>query len=851
MFAEAYRLFEEQQFARAVPVLQTLLSSYPSLEDYCLYFLAVICADYGNAARADALLARLSAAHPRSLYAARGALQRARLRRAQGDLASAQTFLAAALKTATDEVALAATSELAEIDAASGDTGGAHARFMSIRQRAPGSELAARAKQRVVDLRGVDPSLVPQEPSDLEKELRLLVRESDFTGARTIAARLLNAAPPLDRPSLLLLSADVEKGDGNFDQALLILQEVFHSFPESTAAPEALYRYSSLLWNRNSDTEAKKGFLRFRHHYPRHARAPAVLYALARIDQAAGEAERAIAAYERLARSQPRSPLGREAGWQIGWVRYRQGRWRDAAAAFARLVGERDVEGAAGAHYWRARALERAGDRRTARRLYRQLLDSAPESYYAYWAEQRLGQHQTGASDIAPRQLPRNIGPPPPGVTDSYHLIRARELQGAGLQHLARAELRAFEQTNPPLPQVLTFLTTAYPTVDGYRDAIRLARENQSEDMDILYPLAFWPLVTRYTIRTQLDPLLVLALMRQESMFDPAARSHANARGLMQLLPSTAEGIARRLDRRSPVDHLYEPETNIALGVAHLERLLHTYRGDQLKALAAYNGGEQAVARWERQFGSLEADEFVESITYRETRDYVKKVLANYRQYRHHYAAAQSFPDPNSLELLPGCLRVPDVRKLSDRGSLSAAHSHGDRAAGQRFDALESARIMAGEAASLLLRNLDQLLRSDHLVDQPEAQRLLSSIHGAGVQDCLRIPLPDTSSQHLHASGKNRRPEGNLVERDLAFPGGHDPIVTRRRDHAPACNCMSVQRSNHRLGKLIELRVEAREGRKKFDEGFFRVLQEVRNIEAEREELTLSRQHYRSDGIIA
>ncbi len=156
-------------------------------------------------------------------------------------------------------------------------------------------------------------------------------------------------------------------------------------------------------------------------------------------------------------------------------------------------------------------------------------------------------------------------------------------------------------------------------------------------DPAIFYPLAFWPQVSRAAATQQVDPLLLLALMRQESVFDPTARSPADARGLMQLLPSTAARVAAARGEPTPSD-LTNPDVNIALGAAYLGSLLRDYGGDPRKALAAYNGGEPAVARWQESYGQLEGDEWVESITYRETRDYVKKVMGNHRRYQQLYA---------------------------------------------------------------------------------------------------------------------------------------------------------------------------------------------------------------------
>jgi hypothetical protein len=105
----------------------------------------------------------------------------------------------------------------------------------------------------------------------------------------------------------------------------------------------------------------------------------------------------------------------------------------------------------------------------------------------------------------------------------------------------------------------------------------------------------------------------------------------------MQLLPSTAERVAQGRGEPSPADSLYDPDVNVALGVAHLADLMRLYGGDPLRATAAYNGGEEAVARWQQRYGALPPDEFVESITYRQTRDYVKKVMGNYRRYQQLY----------------------------------------------------------------------------------------------------------------------------------------------------------------------------------------------------------------------
>jgi soluble lytic murein transglycosylase len=145
------------------------------------------------------------------------------------------------------------------------------------------------------------------------------------------------------------------------------------------------------------------------------------------------------------------------------------------------------------------------------------------------------------------------------------------------------------------------------------------------------------------------DPLLIEALIRQESLFEPEAVSPADAHGLMQLLPRTAREIAASAGRPPPTPAaLHDTATNIELGTRLLRRLLDRSGGSRVKALAAYNAGEDAVAKWEQRYAGRPDDEFVELISYRETRDYVKAVIRNYQVYRRLYGA------PNASVTSPG-----------------------------------------------------------------------------------------------------------------------------------------------------------------------------------------------------
>jgi len=126
---------------------------------------------------------------------------------------------------------------------------------------------------------------------------------------------------------------------------------------------------------------------------------------------------------------------------------------------------------------------------------------------------------------------------------------------------------------------------------------------------------------------------LVTALIRQESLFNPQARSVSDARGLMQLLPATANRYAVAAGIITPALDLYDPSISIQLGTAYLHELMGMFGSDIVKVVAAYNAGEHSVSQWNARYRG-ENDEWVENIGFHETRDYVKKVIGGMREYR-------------------------------------------------------------------------------------------------------------------------------------------------------------------------------------------------------------------------
>ncbi|MBI1815073.1 MAG: transglycosylase SLT domain-containing protein [Deltaproteobacteria bacterium] len=642
-FAEAVALIEQERFADAAPRFEALSRTYPELIDYQWYYLGVALARSGHPAEAAPPLRRLLNEQPRSVNRDAGALELGRVELTRGDLVAARAALAAATGARERTIAQPAALELARVQIAAGDVAAAAAGLQRLRREASGEPVGVQAKAELLQLRASNPALAPGD-TELIDEIRVLVGEHDFATAEPLVRQQLTHANESERDELLHLDAQALLGLGRVDDTIAALRIAARGESGTTAAATE-FRIASILWNRDRDEEALAAFANLRRRYARAEKATESLYAIGRIHEKAGRADRAIASYRELARIAPRDKLAREARWRIGWIQYGRADWAAAANSFAALARCGNTEDCADALYWQARALDHQGRSAAARALYQRLASDAPTSYYAMWAEQRLGVVSASPSAVVP---PADAALPVSSV--DYHLGRAVELRAAALPSLARRELNAYESEQRGNTAELRKLLRWYRAVDGDGAALRLARRlgNQAgldaaARQRVFCPLGFWDDVQRAArenaTSSPIDPLLVAALIRQESLYDPDARSPADAWGLMQLLPRTAERVAG-----APIstEQLRDPQRNIALGTRYLVQLLAQFHGDPLKALAAYNGGEPAVEKWARRFGAQDRDEFVESISFRETRDYVKKVIGGYRQYQRLYGAAPS-----------------------------------------------------------------------------------------------------------------------------------------------------------------------------------------------------------------
>ena len=298
--------------------------------------------------------------------------------------------------------------------------------------------------------------------------------------------------------------------------------------------------------------------------------------------------------------------------------------WPGALAAIRRMGN--DQRGQARWTYFEARLSELAGDKAGARALYARAA-TKPE-FHGFLAADRIGQAYT----LCP-WLPHDTPAARDAVARTPALVRALALYRLDRRGWAQREWDdALSRFDDDQRRIAVGLAEDAGWFDrGVFGLVNVDGKSYPEESRLYllrFPMHHDATIRREAARNNLDPAWVAGEIRAESVFDPKARSSANARGLMQLLPGTGAEVARGLGLPwNGADSLYDPETNIVLGSAYLRQLLDKY-GKPYQTIAAYNAGPAPVARWSSQRPAMDPDFWIETISYKETRDYVARVLA-------------------------------------------------------------------------------------------------------------------------------------------------------------------------------------------------------------------------------
>ena len=639
-FLDGYRAYQNHDNSRAIDRLKFAASNFPALGDYALFYLALAEHDQGDLNASADTLDRLVRSYPDSVLIDRAEMTLADNLLKLGRNAEAYG-VASRLIARTPEASIEQPARIAEAKAlvALGNPKSAYADAMELRDKYPRSDADGEARTIVHSLLASNPELADTASLAYHRdESELLLREGDLSASEEQASAGLAMAPePSVRAELVWVTARALKPQP--DRARRAILEYLRIAPRGPDAPAALEALALIYWHDDQDDLARATLNRLVANFPASALAPGAMLRIGRIFEEQHRLDSARAQYRRLAARYPGSDAAQDARFRIPWTLYLARNYRSAVAGF-KVAGAyaKDATNLDMCEYWRARALENAGDSVDARAIFAKLADSTDTNYYPELASRRVAASRP--------DLPAASAPDPeygaaPAVTGAaeYHMARLQTIRAMGLKELEPGELKALEEHAGGTVEMRRFVLAGFASADAWYDAIVAATHMEKNGQmshaaaeRVRYPRAYWDLFQSASTRLALDPYLVLALARQESLFNPNATSSSNARGLMQLIPSTAEKMASEHGIDSEAIRLYDPSVNVELGTAYLKNLLEMFGGNAFRAVAAYNAGEHAVAKWGADFSGAD-DEWVENIAYKETREYVKKVIGGRREY--------------------------------------------------------------------------------------------------------------------------------------------------------------------------------------------------------------------------
>jgi soluble lytic murein transglycosylase len=640
----------DHRYPEAVANFQKANAAGKTLDDYADFLAAQAEMESGKLSNAETLLTGFAAKYPQSIFVARLPVMIANLSLDQND---PKTALRVLHEHDADPIASHADFllALARANQMTGSVDEAARLYRHIFLSFPLSNEGQQAKTQLAVVGAAAPLTVTERRAhayalyaggryaDAGDEYRALANDSAQSDPRARNA-LLVAAAACDLKAHRLSKAQVDalpdtqdesgarrmylgvelarnKDDGGAQQALVTQME--QRFPESPWLAEALYTSANMYLLRKDYPQAITYYAELATRFPTHRYAPS-------------------------------------SHWKAAWLNYRLGHYSEAALLIDKQIalyaGGKEIPAAL---YWRARLYADEEHQPNMAAAYYQTVSRVYEHYYyAQMARDRLA--ELGAVVPAEVAMLTNIHHEEiPALTDDVpeddeHVIKARLLANAGLNEYIPAEIQAADGSE----EWGAFAEAEIYASDGetFR-AMRVLKKAlpfyTSAPIDtipmgcwkILFPQPYWGSIEQEAGKNGLDPYMVASLIRQESEFNPTAISPANAFGLMQLLPSVGRSMAKEEGvKHFNENELLNPETNIRLGARYLKQTLDKFNGQAPYAFAAYNAGDSRVTDWQAIGKYHGMDEFVESIPFTETREYVQAILRNESIYRALHGAA-------------------------------------------------------------------------------------------------------------------------------------------------------------------------------------------------------------------
>jgi len=640
----------DRDYAKAIDPLNRAKVHAGDLGDYVAYYLGTSYLQTGRTGEAVANLADFAPAHPDSLLVRDAAVRYAEALLLEGQAAEAVSLLEPLRLPVRSDLEFA----LGRAYAASGQTAKAGETLENIYYTMPACIEADAAYTEFKKL----PSAPPPTVAQRKTRAGALMNKKRYAEAADEYRRLINETP-VDRPLMQLALADALHRAGRNHDAKLVLALLGSEGGEVNA--QRLYLLGQIAWSGNDNDTFYRTVDELRRAAPTSPWFEQALLSAANLHLVHHEYDQALDTFREIQQRFPNGARASYGHWKAAWLTFRQGRIQEAKKAFEEQIAlYPDGAETSSALYWRARLAEEDNQPLMARAFYQKLSDRYRNFYYAELGRERLRHLPPAAADTTTQFPLLDRVPPLDGASkvndaepprDELHVQKAELLGNGGLVDLAVRELQAAAAATPDGGSWGPAETAQlYDQTGHYDQAIELMKHSAPNyfALDIpdlprkyweaLFPKAYWSDLKRSAAANGLDPYLVASLIRQESEFNPNAVSRANAVGLMQLLPKTGKAVAKEVKlRRYSASQLYTPAVNLQLGTRYFRGMVDKFGGSFEYALAAYNAGSDRVEEWLGQGKYRDPQEFVESIPFTETREYVQAIMRNASVYKQIY----------------------------------------------------------------------------------------------------------------------------------------------------------------------------------------------------------------------
>ncbi len=599
----------------------------------------------GEHGKAEFLLKEFLRRHPHTVYShvAQDALVEALYRQ---DKPEAKPLLNAMLQKASEKDKPALILRLAELDRRLSHYTDAATGYRKLFVKYPASVEGLQAAERIAWMvfHGKIARMMFSEPEELERA-NALSAKGRFDLAGAAYHELLKLKP--DDKGLKLKMARCLYKDRKDQQAIAMLKEVLKGQVSDKDRMEALHLLSLVYWRLDRDKDFEFCSKALIEKAPIAMKRKA-LFNLANYHFEKHKFDAALSTFDRLLKTHPDASLASQARWRIAWIRYSEKKFAQAAEAF-RNVRQSAATGklASASKYWQAKSLKSANRPKEAQALLKELAESHPFQYYGLESARQLKAMKVS---LNPQ---RKTERPFPNVKltleqSQNHLVAAAEkLMEVGLHEFAFMNLAALPKSMRSSPAIAFLTARAAYGAHQYKIALDVLFSAfgpfmetppptaPREFVEMAYPRVLFAETVRLAQKHAVDPHLIWAIIRQESRYDADAVSPAGALGLMQVTPGAA-GLAPKKGKvpARAIAEILDPERNLEFGIRVLAKNLSTFHGKLVPAVASYNADIRKVRTWMKRNGKMKQDEFIEHIPFRETRLYVKQVLAGYRAVR-------------------------------------------------------------------------------------------------------------------------------------------------------------------------------------------------------------------------